>query len=209
MLLLLKHHIVTHTHSDCGLCWWRYLQYLQYPHWSVQCGAVHRPAVAVVSVSSKHCPWQHQHQPPHETPANGHCMCQLCMCSSVDMWIYHCSPSVLYNTRIMCVTKHLTFLVLKMIIRSARGQGFYSCFTPLINNMVRSGHTSVRCCYIYYVTYAVGPRMFIIGGAAWFYTSPAPSVRSVIIIIPSPSVNILRRQYLQMYFLYSVFTVME
>ena len=137
------------------------------------------------------------------------CMCQLCMCSSVDMWIYHCSPSVLYNTRIMCVTKHLTFLVLKMIIRSARGQGFYSCFTPLINSMVRSGHTSVRCCYIYCVTYAVGPRMFIIGGAAWFYTSPAPSVRSVIIIIPSPSVNILRRQYLQMYFLYSVFTVME
>ena len=51
--------------------------------------------------------------------------------------------------------------------------------------------------------------MFIIGGAAWFYTSPAPSVRSVIIIIPSPSVNILRRQYLQMYFLYSVFSVME
>ena len=76
MLLLLKHHIVTHTHSNCELCWWlylQYLQYLQYPHWSVQCGAVHRPAVAVVSVSSKHCPWQHQHQPPHETPANGHC----------------------------------------------------------------------------------------------------------------------------------------
>ena len=88
----------------------------------------------------------------HQLMVTALCMCQLCMCFSVDTWIYHCSPSVLYNTRIMCVTKHLTFLAVEMITRSARGPG---CFTPLINSMVRSGHAAVRSCYILCLAVAI------------------------------------------------------
>ena len=156
MLLLLKHHIVTHTHTECGQRWWVYLQYLQYLHWSVQCGAVHRPAVAVVSVSSKHCPWQHQHQhqPPHETLGNGHCTVHV---SVVHVLLSRYVDIPLFT---ICALQYSDYVCNKTFNISCCWDdhslpAVRQCFTPLINSMVRSGHTSVRSCYILCLAVAI------------------------------------------------------